>query len=152
MISRREFATTGLAAAAVLAAGDRAFGQSKPDTSSGHVGPFTKCAEACSACQRECDSCARHCATLIGQGDKHHMMTLATCLDCAVICTTAAQIVSREGPFSNLVCSTCADACRRCGDECQRHGGDDQIMARCAAECRRCETACREMVKVDKFQ
>jgi hypothetical protein len=80
------------------------------------------------------------------------MTTLATCLDCAAICATAAQVVSREGPFSNLICSACADACQRCCKECQQHSGDDLVMTRCAEECRKCETACREMVKVDKFQ
>ena len=152
MFSRRQFTATGLSAAAMLAASSRTFGESKPESPSGSEGAFTKCAQACSDCQRECDACARHCATQISQGHKHHMATLESCLDCATVCAAASQIVSRQGPFSSLICAACADACQRCSKDCQDHGRDDKLMSRCADECRRCETACRDMMKDVKFQ
>jgi hypothetical protein len=157
MIGRREFGLTGLAAAAALAMEKTGFAQNpftnaKP--SEGHAehgGAFAKCAEACSDCQRECDSCAHHCATRVADGEKHHMSSLQTCLDCADFCGAASRITSREGVFASLICESCAEACARCGKECEKHAGD-KTMARCAEECRKCENACREMLKeVAKF-
>ena len=116
-------------------------------TESHRGGAFTKCAEACSDCQRECDACAQHCATLLAEGEKHHLVTLQTCRDCATLCTAAARIVSAGGVFSNLACGACADACARCANECETISSD-KMMARCAEECHRCEKACRDMVKL----
>ena len=153
MIGRREFGMTGLAAAAALAMEKTGFAQnpfSKARPSEGHEGhhdgAFAKCAEACSDCQRECDACAHHCAMRMVDGEKEHMGSLQTCLDCADFCSAAAQITAREGVFASLICESCAEACARCGKECEKHAGD-KMMARCAEECRRCEKACHEMVR-----
>jgi hypothetical protein len=153
MVGRREFGLTGIAAAAALAMKATAVADDKTGSAghAGHGGMFSKCAEACSNCQRECDACAHHCAVQLAEGHKAHLMTLQTCLDCAALCATAAQIVSREGIFSNLACTACADACARCGKECDKHQGD-KMMAACAEECRRCEKACRDMVAMAKFE
>jgi hypothetical protein len=112
----------------------------------GHHAAMMACAKACSDCQRECDMCATHCTHLISEGKKEHLASQRTCLDCANICATAAQITSRHGPFASLICEPCAEACNRCAKECEKHP-DDQHMKRCAEECRRCEKACRTMVK-----
>ena len=146
-MNRRDFTATGVTTAAMMLAGNRAFGHVKPDADARDEGAFSKCARACSDCQRECDSCSRHCATQVSLGHKHHMTTLATCLDCATVCAAASQVVSRQGPYSQLICEACADACQRCGKSCDEHGRDDKPMSRCAEECRRCEVACREMIK-----
>jgi hypothetical protein len=111
-----------------------------------HQEAFRACAKACSDCQRECDSCATHCAHLLGEGKKDHATTLMTCQDCANFCSSAAQIVSRMGPFSGLICDSCAEACSRCGKVCAKFP-DDEHMKRCADECRKCEKACRDMLK-----
>ena len=87
-----------------------------------------------------------HCARLLSEGKKEHLATLGTCQDCANVCTAAAQIVSRGGPFSALICESCAEACARCRKECEKFAGD-QHMKKCADECQKCEKACREMAK-----
>ena len=53
----------------------------------------------------------------------------------------------RTGPFSDAICTACADTCKRCGETCDKHGVHDPIMKKCADECKRCEQACREMLK-----
>lgn len=104
------------------------------------------CAKSCSDCQRMCDSCATHCAHMLHEGKKEHLKTLTTCQDCATVCSAAARIVARGGPFSNTICTACVDACSRCGKACEQFP-DDKHMKACAEECRKCETACKHMVK-----
>ena len=111
-----------------------------------HHAMMEECAKACNDCQRICDMCATHCAKRVAEGKKEHLKTLQTCQDCATHCSAAASIVARMGPFSDLICQACAEACKRCGDECMKHK-EDPMMKRCADECRRCEQACREMLK-----
>lgn len=110
-----------------------------------HAAAFEACAKTCNECQRACDMCAAHCAKLVAGGKKEHLTTLQTCQDCATFCSAASCIVSRTGPFSDLICKACADACKQCGDECGKK--DDPIMKKCADECRKCEKACRDMLK-----
>lgn len=121
-----------------------AFGQAAKEDS--HAAAYEECARACNDCQRLCDMCANHCAKLVAEGKKEHLTTLRTCQDCATHCSAAACIVARMGPFSDLICTACADACKRCGDECEKFK-DDPMMKKCAEECRKCEKACREMLK-----
>jgi hypothetical protein len=111
-----------------------------------HDDHFMQCAKACDDCGRICDACAAHCAQMIAEGKKEHLKTLATCADCATACKAASCIVARKGPFSDLICTACADACKRCGDACEQFK-DDPMMRHCAEECRKCEKACREMLK-----
>lgn len=110
-----------------------------------HAEHFDKCAKACNDCQRMCDACSGHCAVLAANGKKAHLKTLKTCQDCAVFCSAAAQIVARGGPFADLICKSCADACNRCGKACAEFK-EEEMMRRCAEECFRCEKACREML------
>jgi hypothetical protein len=111
-----------------------------------HNAAMQACAKACSDCQRECDMCATHCAHLLHEGKKEHIASLMTCQDCATICSAAAQIVARGGPFAGSICTACADACNRCGKQCDKFA-DDQHMKKCAEECRKCEKACNDMIK-----
>ncbi|AWM37090.1 hypothetical protein C1280_08670 [Gemmata obscuriglobus] len=109
-----------------------------------HDAAFESCAKACNDCEQVCTSCATHCADLLAQGQKDHQKTLATCRDCATTCAAAARIVAAKGPFADLICTACADACKRCGDACDQFK-DDPMMKQCADECRRCEKVCRDM-------
>ena len=111
-----------------------------------HGEHFAQCAKVCADCQVACSSCGAHCAALLADGKKEHQKTLQTCQDCADCCAAAAQIVSRGGPFSDIICKACADACARCGKACTQYGQDAHMKA-CADECRRCETACRTMIE-----
>jgi hypothetical protein len=147
-MDRRAFWMTALGtAAAGLAATAQGAAQKSapPGAAHAHNEQFQKCAQACNDCQRMCAACATHCAGLLAEGKKDHLTTLRTCLDCADFCVAAAQIVARGGPFADLICTACADACARCGKECERFASD-KMMKECAEECRRCEKACREML------
>jgi hypothetical protein len=111
-----------------------------------HHGAFMDCAKACDDCARMCDACSGHCSLQIAAGKKEHLATLWTCRDCATLCRAAATITAHQGPYSDLACIACADACKRCGDSCEKFK-DDEMMKKCADECRRCEKSCREMLK-----
>lgn len=111
-----------------------------------HSAAYDECAKACNDCQRSCDMCAAHCAKLISEGKKDHLKPLASCQDCATHCSAAASITARKGPYSDLICTACADACKQCGDECDRFK-ENPTMKKCADECRKCEKACRDMLK-----
>lgn len=140
---------SGLALAALLLLGAVATAEDKrtPAGDDKHAAMFAECAKACDDCARSCDGCAAHCAQMIADGHKHHLATLKTCGDCAAVCQAASCVVAKKGPFSDILCTACADACTRCGDACEKHGGDDATMKACAAECRKCEKACRDMLK-----
>jgi hypothetical protein len=146
------FAVLGWLAAALAVAGTYAPAEDKkaaPPSATGvdpRMTQFLECARACQDCARVCDMCGAHCARMIADGKKEHLITLAACADCASVCTSAAGVTARNGPFSDLICTACADACKRCGDACEKHG-TDAIMKQCADECRRCEKACRDMLK-----
>lgn len=105
-----------------------------------------RCAKACDDCQRACDMCAAHCIHMVADGKKEHVKTLQSCQDCAGICSEAARVVARGGPFTDLACQACAEACARCGKQCEPFS-EDRMMKTCLEECRRCEKECREMLK-----
>ncbi len=147
MLERRQFVAAGLAgmAAATLPNPLKADEHEHHASHDHDRSVFEKCAAACSECQRECNSCANHCAMMLKQGHSKHATTLATCQDCADMCVAAAQIVSRRGPFAELICKACADACAKCAEACKKFP-DDKHMAECAKVCLECEKACREML------
>lgn len=124
-------------------------GKAKPEAVGHHAEHdemLQACAKACSDCQRACDTCATHCAHLMAEGKKEHLTSLMTCRDCATICAAAAQIVAGGGPFSAIICDSCAAACVDCAKMCATYP-DDKHMQVCADECRKCEKACRAMLK-----
>jgi hypothetical protein len=110
-----------------------------------HSEMMQACAKACSDCQRSCDLCVTHCAHLLAEGKKDHLTTLMTCQDCATVCSAAAQIVARGGPYSVLICECCAKSCEQCATACEKFH-DDKHMKACAEECRKCAKACKMMV------
>jgi hypothetical protein len=112
-----------------------------------HMSAFMDCAKECDDCARNCNMCAAHCTKMVADGKKEHLDNVRTCIDCATICTSASAIVIKSGPFTDLICTACADACKRCGDTCAKHAEHDPIMKRCMDECRKCEKACRTMLK-----
>lgn len=136
-----------LALAVVIVAALAQQGQTQ-DKKSDHMEHYVMqqaCAKACSDCQRTCDLCVTHCSHLLADSKKEHLTTLATCQDCATVCTAAAQIMARGGPFSTTICTACVEACSFCAKECERFP-NDKHMKSCAEECRKCETACKTML------
>ncbi len=111
-----------------------------------HAAHYDACAKACADCMRVCDTCSRHCAEMILAGHKEHMQTLLTCTDCADVCASAGKIVARRGPYSAMICETCAKVCDDCCAACEKFPNDEH-MKNCARECRDCAKACREMIK-----
>ena len=83
---------------------------------------------------------------MLHEGKKEHLTTLATCRDCATVCSAAAQIVARGGPFAGLICESCAKPAAS-APWCEALPDDEHVSA-CAEECRNCEKACKAMLKL----
>ncbi len=109
-----------------------------------HHGPnaMQACIDACTSCHQTCLHNVRHC---LAKGGKHadpaHITLL---LDCAQICATSADFMSRLSAQHSTVCRACADVCLACAAACDAFG-DDQMMWQCAEECRRCAESCARM-------
>jgi hypothetical protein len=146
MSKRLAVALTGFAVLTALAGTPLTADDKTAVAKDEHHTAFMDCARACGECALSCDACAAHCAKLVADGKKEHLKTLQTCQDCGAFCGTSAFITAKAGPFSDLICTSCADACKRCGDECEKYKSDT-VMKKCAEECRKCEKACRDMLK-----
>lgn len=57
-------------------------------------------------------------------------------LDCADVCATTANLLSRQTQFEPALAragvQACAEACRVCGEECERHGEHMEHCRVCA--------------------
>jgi hypothetical protein len=150
MVKRREFGALGLSAAALLAMQAGARGDEHEehhhDDKPGHGSGFDFAAQILNECKLECDACAHHCMLKVADGDRKHLLTLKTCLDCADVCAAVSQIAARKGPFTNISAEACADVCAICARECEKFP-DDEHMMKCARACRKCEKACRDLVE-----
>lgn len=94
-----------------------------------------------SECERACSCCASHCGEKVFEGDISHYATSRTCLDCATICGAAVQILSRGGPYKDVIADACAVACGECATALEVFL-EDEHMKRCAEACRKSERAC----------
>jgi hypothetical protein len=113
-----------------------------------HAAPtseMTRCIDDCLECARTCLETVRHCLEMGGEhATAAHITAL---LDCAELCETSANFMSRGSNLHASVCAACAEACIRCAEECERFP-DDEVMRRCAEICRRCAESCRQMAGV----
>jgi hypothetical protein len=106
------------------------------------------CIEACVNCAQTCTACADACLSeeMVDQLRK----CIRTNLDCADICHTTGQILSRHtGYDANLtraVLQACITACRTCGDECTLHAEMHEHCRICADACRTCADACSQLL------
>lgn len=99
------------------------------------------CIEACTECHRVCLETVDHCLRMGGQhADPGHVRTL---LDCADVCRTSADFMTRDSEYHGIVCAACAEICQACAESCERLGGAK--MDRCAQVCRRCADSCARM-------
>ena len=100
------------------------------------------CIAACIDCGTICLATVSHC---LEKGGKHaepsHIRLL---LDCAEICQTSANFMTRRSELHARTCSTCAEVCDDCATGCEQMTGDPQMKA-CAEACRRCAESCRRM-------
>ena len=65
------------------------------------------------------------------------------CHDCATICTTACQFMSRDSIYVKQTCQLCANICDGCATECEKHQQHMEHCKICAQACRICEEECR---------
>ena len=104
-----------------------------------------ECIQECHECHDICLQTVAHC---LGMGGEHaapdHIRLL---LDCAEICQTSANFMSRMSDFHGQVCAVCAEVCERCAVDCERFG-NDKMMQQCAEACRSCASSCREMASM----
>lgn len=99
-------------------------------------------------CSQACTMCADACLS------EEMVDPLKTCitrnLDCADICATTAQVLSRQTGFDIAIARTqleaCVIACMSCGAECAMHADMHEHCRVCAEACSRCERACRELL------
>lgn len=97
----------------------------------------------------ECGSTCASCSDACLHGDDAAMMTRCIDLDnqCAAICFTTANILSRPGPNGDSwedIVKACIAVCRECADECGSHDHDHCKI--CAESCRKCADACQALL------
>lgn len=99
------------------------------------------CIEACTACHQTCLHNIHHC---LEKGGKHAEPSHITLLlDCAQICATSADFMTRHSAQHTTTCRACAEVCRACAEDCEKM--DDAMMRECAKACRRCAESCDRM-------
>jgi hypothetical protein len=109
---------------------------------------LAECIAACYACSQACTACADACLSedMVAELTK----CIRTDLDCADICSTAGNILSRhtgyDANITRAILQACATVCKGCGDECQHHAGMHEHCRICAEACERCEQACNELL------
>jgi hypothetical protein len=100
-------------------------------------------------CIRNCADCARIClqtltSYCLQEGQEHsepdHVKLM---LDCADICRTSADFMSRESDHHGIICGACAEVCTACAESCEEM--DDARMKQCAQVCRQCAESCKKM-------
>ena len=103
---------------------------------------YQACIDACNDCFESCEYCAT--------SDLHEqdVKSLTRCIqlnrDCANICTTASQFMSRNSEYSKKICIICAELSDACADECEKYT-DMEHCKLCAQVCRRCADECRKI-------
>lgn len=109
---------------------------------------LAECIEACFECAQTCTACADACLA------EDMVAQLTTCIrrntDCADICATTGNVLSRQtGTDTDViraVLEACRVACKSCGDECAEHADHHDHCRICAEACRRCEQACADLL------
>ena len=98
------------------------------------------CIRVCEECHRICMETLVYC--LQKGGDHAEADHIRLLLDCAEICQTSANFMSRTSDLHTETCRACSAVCEHCAESCERMSGDTQ-MKLCADACRRCAQSCR---------
>jgi hypothetical protein len=114
----------------------------------GWFGAYAQAPAKANDCMAECGACGETCAKTVSfckrEGGAHaaaaHLKLMS---DCATMCKTSKDFMSKGSDFQKQVCKVCADACSKCADSCATLKG--KAMADCAAQCRKCATTCTKM-------
>jgi hypothetical protein len=115
------------------------------DTQHGHAGlAMQQAVTEAMTCHRICEETITHCLHTGGRhADGDHIRLL---LDCADICRTAADFMTRGSRFASAISTLCADICEACAADCATFH-DDSTMDACVEACRRCAQTCRQMAR-----
>ena len=93
--------------------------------------------DACLNCAAVCNYCASACLK------EENPAAMAVCiqldLECAVLCETAARLMSLGSEKAAEICRICAKMCEECADECEKH--ETRHCIECARACRKCAAA-----------
>lgn len=99
-------------------------------------------------CFQTCTACADACLSedMVAEMTK----CIRTNADCAAVCATTVQVLSRHtGYDANITraqLQACIAACKACGDECSQHAQMHEHCKVCAEACRACEQACQALL------
>lgn len=104
---------------------------------------YQDCIDASNKCAESCEFCATSC--LREQDAKALERCVQLDRDCATVCWTASQLMSRDSEYAKKFCSLCAEFCDVCAEECEKHQQMEHCRL-CAQACRKCAEECREMV------
>ena len=111
-----------------------------------------ECIEACFECAQACTACADACIEEGSRGEMDLRHCIRTDLDCADICATTGQILSRQTQPSFALLraqvEACKTACQECGEECRSHADQHEHCKVCGEACKRCEEACDQLLSV----
>lgn len=100
------------------------------------------CIDACHACAVACNTCFTAC---LKESDVGMMARcIALDMDCAAICSLAANAMARDSEMAPHFCRLCSEVCLACANECESHQHDH--CQQCAQACRACSKACLSMV------
>ena len=105
---------------------------------------YQSCIDACNACAESCELCATSCLR------EEDVKMLSRCIqldrDCASVCWTALQLMSRDSEHVKQICNICAELCDACAEECERHQHMEHCKL-CAQACRKCAEERRKMTR-----
>jgi hypothetical protein len=98
----------------------------------------------CMECHRVCTETLTYC---LRQGKAYvepsHVQLL---IDCAQICQTTADLMTRGSDVACQMCEVAAYVCERTAVSCERWASTDSQMKRCADACSRSGENCRKIM------
>ena len=96
---------------------------------------LARCVAACNACYLDCLENAA--------SDPSYIECVKRCLDCASLCSTMFDFVSRGSALTPELAELCIKCCEACIEICEQHEGDPNCEA-CVAACVACVALLRE--------
>jgi hypothetical protein len=100
-----------------------------------------QCIQACIQAAVDCDRCANAC--LHEKEVAHRVRCIVLSNDCAILCRTAASLLSHGSPFARKICELAESACVACSAECDRFVQQHHHFQACADACRLAAIECR---------
>ena len=90
---------------------------------------------ACNDCAMQCERCIASC---LKEGSTD---CIASCRDCADVCSLSAKLTARGSQFAEDFCALCPKVCAACVEACAKNDQDEECK-RCVEACNRCIEAC----------